>query len=183
MRHALAELCGRPRDPAAASSERERRPHDRRNRTSVEPVERGHDDAQGDGQAGGLHRGAEERTVLGGADGVEIGADQLDSVLREHAVLRQFDGEVQRGLAAERGEERIGRLPRDDLRERHGVQRLQVGRVGPLGVGHDRGRVRVHEHDPVPLAAERPARLHARVVELAALSDPDRPGADDQDAA
>ena len=113
----------------------------------------------------------------------DIGPDQLDAVLGEHAVLRELDGEVQRGLAAERGEERVGSLARDDLRERHGVQRLEVGRVGPLGVGHDRGRVRVHEHDPVALAAQRPARLHAGVVELAALSDPDRPGADDQDAA
>ena len=137
----------------------------------------------GDRQAGGLHRSPEERAVLGRPDRVEIGPDQLDSVLGEHAVLGELDREVERRLAAERGEERVGSLARDDLRERHRVQRLEVGRVGPLGVGHDRGRVRVHEHDPVALAAQRPARLHAGVVELAALSDPDRPGADDQDAA
>ena len=71
----------------------------------------------------------------------------------------------------------------DDLLDHLRRDRLDVRPRRKLRVGHDRGRVRVHEHDPVALAAECPARLHAGVVELAALSDPDRPGADDQDAA
>ena len=183
VRHAFTELCRRPSNAAATSSERERRSYDRRHRTSLDPLERGRDDAQRDGQACGFHCGPEERAVLGRPNRVDVGTDQFDSVLGEHAVLRKLDSEVERRLAAERGEERIRSLARNDLRERQRVQRLEVGRVGPLGVGHDRGRVRVHEHDAVALAAQRPARLHTGVVELAALSDPDRPGADDQDAA
>ena len=146
-------------------------------------VERGDDDARRHGQPGRRHRRAEERAVLGGADRVQVGADQLDPVLGQDAALRQLDGEVERRLAAEGGEERIGLLADDDLGERRRVERLEVGRVGPLGVGHDRRRVRVREHDAVALGAQRAAGLDAGVVELAALADADRPGADDQDAA
>src|SRR5262249_14741627 len=63
------------------------------------------------------------------------------------------------------------------------IERLEVGRVRPLGVGHDRRRVRVHEHDAVPLASQHAAGLRPRVVELAPLADAYRPGADDQDSA
>jgi hypothetical protein len=60
-------------------------------------------------------------------------------------------------------------------------ERLDVGRIGHLRVGHDRRRVRVDQHDAVPLLAQRLAGLGAGVVELAGLADDDRPGADDQD--
>ena len=182
-RNGSPQFVTSPCQSAAAAAEREGRPHDRRHGAVVELLERGDDDALRHRQPGGLHRGPEERAVLGRADRGEVGADQLDAVLGEDAVLGQLDREVQRRLAAERGEERVGTLAADDLRERGRVERLEVGRVGPLGVGHDRGRVRVREHDAVALGAQRAARLDAGVVELAALADPDRPGADDQDAA
>ena len=60
--------------------------------------------------------------------------------------------------------------------------RLDVGRVGEVGVGHDRGRVRVDEDDAHALLAQHAARLRARVVELGRLADDDRAGADDEDA-
>ena len=60
-------------------------------------------------------------------------------------------------------------------------QRLQVDRVGNLGVGHDRCRIRVDEHDAVAFFAQRPARLNAGVVELGGLADDDRPRADHHD--
>ena len=61
-------------------------------------------------------------------------------------------------------------------------QRLDVGGVGHLRVGHDRGRVAVDQHDLEPFGAQRLARLRARVVELGRLADHDRAGADDEDA-
>ena len=82
--------------------------------------------------------------------------------------------EVEAGLAAEGREQRVGPLLLDDARQRRDVERLDVGRVGELGVGHDRRRVRVHEDDPVALFAQHAARLRARVVELARLPDDDR---------
>ena len=66
-------------------------------------------------------------------------------------------------------------------RHRPGQQRLDVGRGGDLGVGHDRRRVGVDEHDLVALLHQHPARLGARVVELGGLADHDRAGADQQD--
>ena len=114
---------------------------------------------------------------------MQVGADQLDPVLGQDAALGELDGEVQRGLAAEGGEERVRLLAGDDLGERRVVERLEIRRICPLGVGHDRRRVRVREHDPVALGTQSAARLDARVVELAALADANRPGADDQDAA
>ena len=104
---ALAQLLARPGDAAAAAAEREGGPDDSRHGTGVELVERGDDDALGDGEAGGRHRRPEERAVLGGADRVQVGADQLDAVLGQDAALGQLDREVERGLAAEGGEERV----------------------------------------------------------------------------
>ena len=63
-----------------------------------------------------------------------------------------------------------------------GGERLDVGAVGQLRVGHDRRRVAVDEHDLEPLGAQRLAGLGAGVVELAGLADDDRAGADDEHA-
>ena len=54
------------------------------------------------------------------------------------------------------------------------VERLDVGLVGHDRVGHDGGRVGVHEHDLVAELAQRLAGLRAGVVELAGLADDDR---------
>ena len=64
-----------------------------------------------------LHRGLELVAVLRGADRLHARADELDTELLEHAGLVQLDGEVQRGLPAERGQERVRPLPLDDAGE------------------------------------------------------------------
>ena len=61
-------------------------------------------------------------------------------------------------------------------------ERLDVGAIGDLRVGHDRRRIAVDEDDLEPFGAQRLARLRARVVELAGLADDDRAGADDEHA-
>ena len=71
----------------------------------------------------------------------------------------QGDGGVQRGLPAQRGEQRVGALDRDDLLQGVLGDRLDVGRVGELRVGHDRRRVGVHQADPDPLLLQHPAGL------------------------
>ena len=65
----------------------------------------------------------------------------------------------------------------DDLRR----DRLDIGGVGQIRVGHDRRRIGVDQDDPVALLLERLAGLGAGIVELAGLADDDRAGADDQD--
>src|SRR6266511_128058 len=52
---------------------------------------------------------------------------------------------------------------------------------GVIGVGHDRRRIGVDQHDPITLGFERLDRLRAGIVELAGLPDDDWPRADDED--
>ena len=176
----------RARDPAAAAAEREGRAHDARQadvgaRALARLGDRGRDRAARHPQPRRVHRLAEEVAVLGAGDRVVVGADQLDAEALERAVLVQRLGEVQRGLAAERRQQRVGALALDDLRDRPRQQRLDVGRVRELRVGHDRRRVRVDEDDLVALLAQDLAGLHAGVVELGRLADDDRPRAEDED--
>src|SRR5690606_1020707 len=110
-----------------------------------------------------------------------LGADQLDAVLLQHAVVGQVQRAVQRGLPAHRRQQRVGFLLGDDLLDRLPVDRLDVDSVGHLRVGHDRGRVGVDQHHAVALLAQRLAGLRAGVVELAGLADDDRAGTDDED--
>jgi hypothetical protein len=70
----------------------------------------------------------------------------------------------------------------DDLFQHRPGDRLDVGRVGHARVGHDRRRVAVDQDDAKALLAQGLAGLRAGVIELARLTDHDRPGADDQDA-
>ena len=63
------------------------------------------------------HRVFEQQAVFGLLDGVDLGADQFDAVLVEHAGFGEFDGEIQAGLAADGGEQRVGALAPDDLFE------------------------------------------------------------------
>ena len=64
------------------------------------------------------HRIFEQQAVFGLLDGVDLGADQLDAVLVEHAGFGQFDREIQAGLPADGREQRVGPLLADDLFER-----------------------------------------------------------------
>ncbi len=134
-----------------------------------------------DAQARLVHRLAELLAVLGAADRGGVGADQLDPEALQRAVLVQRHRQVERGLAAEGRQQRIGALLFDDLGHRAGQQRLDVGGGGELGVGHDRRRVGVDEDDLVALLEQDLAGLHAGVVELGRLADHDRAGADQQD--
>ena len=136
---------------------------------------------QGMRMPGLVHRRAELLAVLGAADRGGVGADQLDPEPLQGAVLVQAHRQVQRGLAAERRQQRVGALLFDDLGHRPGQQRLDVGGGGELGVGHDRRRVRVDEDDFVALLEQHLAGLDAGVVELGRLADHDRPGADQED--
>jgi hypothetical protein len=114
-------------------------------------------------------------------DRVVVGADQLDAEALEGAIVVERLREVERGLAAERRQERVGALALDHLRHRPRQERLDVGAVGELGVGHDRRRVRVDEDDLVAVLQEDLAGLHAGVIELRGLPDHDRARPDQQD--
>src|SRR3546814_357696 len=110
-----------------------------------------------------------------------IGADHLDAIFGQRAVVEQGERGVERGLPAHRRQHRVGALPLDDLRDDLWGDRLDIGGVGEVGIGHDRRRVGVDEDDAIALFLQRLDRLRSRIVELARLSDDDRAGAEDAD--
>ena len=136
----------------------------------------------GDLQADLDHRLLEEGAVLGGGDGLGVGADHLRRAGHaDEPTFEQLHGDVQTGLAAEGRQYGVGLLPFDDRRQHLPGERFHVGGVGEVGVGHDRGGIRIGEDHAVALFAQHAACLGARVVELAGLADDDGTGADDQD--
>ena len=121
--------------------------------------------------------------VLGPVDDLGPGADQLDVVLGQDAVLVQGHRGVEPGLAAERRQQGVGFFPFDDLGDDFPGDRLDIGAVGRVRIGHDGRRVRVDQDDLVTFLAERLAGLGAGIVELAGLADDDRAGADEENLA
>jgi len=128
------------------------------------------------------HRQLEPLAVFGRGDCFGIGADQFDTMFFEHASFEGLHRQVQGRLATQRGQQSIGLLDLDDFGKHLERQRLDVGRVGELGVGHDRCRVRVRQDDPVALVAQHTACLSARLVELTGLTNHDWARADEQNA-
>jgi hypothetical protein len=117
---------------------------------------------------------------------VRGGADHLDVELLQHAHLVERQRGVERGLAAhgrKQGEPAGDDVPFlfDDPGDDLGRDRLDIGGVGEIGIGHDGRRVRIDQDDPVTFRLERLARLRARIIELARLADDDRACADDED--
>ena len=147
----------------------------------AELVDRGDDLRLRCPQPAALDGVPEQRPVLGPADHVDARADQLDAELVEDARLGELDREVERRLAAERRQERIGALAAEHVGDALDVERLDVGAVGEARVGHDRGRVRVDDDRAESVLAQDLQRLAAGVVELAGLADHDRAGADQAD--
>ena len=182
----LGELLGRVGDPGSPTAEDVGRADDDRQSDLGDDllgfVHRVRDPTARHLEADLDHRLLEPLPVLGGGDGLGIGPDQLHPVAVEHAGLHQLHRQVQRRLATERRQEGIRSLRLDDGGEDLGRERLDVGRIGEVGVGHDRGRIRVGQDHPVTVGAQRPTRLGARVVEFAGLTDDDRARPDQEDA-
>ena len=93
---------------------------------------------------------------------------------------RQVHREVEARLPAERRQQRIGPFLLDHLGHDLPGDRLDVGAIRRRRIGHDRGRIRVHEHDLVTLFTQGFTRLRARVVELTRLANDNRPGTNDE---
>ena len=128
------------------------------------------------------HRLAEELAVLGARGSRRAARRSARSrARRARPSSASSRGEVERGLAAERRQQRVRALARENVGDALEVERLEVRAVGEARVGHDRRRVRVDDDRPEPLLAQHLERLAPRVVELAGLPDHDRPGADQAD--
>ena len=143
----------------------------------------------GVGNAGGthrhpdaLHRLLEQQAIFCLADRLQIGADQLHAMGRQGAVFGQGDRQVEGGLTAHGGQQGIGPLDLDHPGHHLGGERLDVGAIRHVRIGHDRGRIAIHQHHLETLGAQRLAGLGAGVIEFTGLADHDRARPQQQDA-
>ncbi len=63
----------------------------------------------------------------------------------------------------------------DDAGDGAPVDRLDVDRIRRFRIGHDGGRIRVHQNDPITLFYQRLTRLSSGIIELTSLTDDDGP--------
>ncbi len=180
----VAELFDVVGDAATDAAQRERRPDHDREPERVRQLHRfgriTRQAALRDVEADRPHRVLEQLAVFGNLDRFDRGADQPDVVLRQRAGVGEIHGQIEGGLAADGRQNRVRPLALDDRGEKFRRQRLHVGAIRQLRVGHDRGWIAVHQDDLEALGAQRLARLGARVIELAGLPDHDRTGAKDE---
>ncbi len=99
----------------------------------------------------------------------------------QNPVPGQIHRQVQGSLSADCRQHSVRTLPRDDGIEILNGQRLDVSAMREFRIGHDGGRVRIHQHHLVTFGAQGFARLGAGIVKLAGLADDDRAGSDDED--
>ena len=83
----------------------------------------------------------EQFPVLAKVDGIEVRPDEFDVVPLKNARLCRRNRRVKSSLAAQRRQQSVGALFFDDPLNDLGCDRLDVGGIGKLGIGHDRRRV------------------------------------------
>ncbi len=132
------------------------------------------------------HGLAEQLAVFRLVDRIRRGADHLDVEFLQRALPAQRQGAVQRGLAAHGRQQRKAAgndiaFLLDDLGDDLRRDRLDIGRIRQLRIGHDRRRVGIDQDDAIALFLQRLDRLRAGIIEFAGLADHDGTGADDQD--
>ena len=181
----LVELLHGVGDAAAGAAHGECRPDDDRQAdlpNEVDAVLEVFHHFGGDaGLADLLHGVFEHLAVLRLVDGLPVGAQQLDVVGGQEALLIQLHGEGQTGLSAQGGKEAVRLFDLDDPLDGVDGQGLDVDVVGHGFIGHDGGGVRVDKHNLQPFFFQGSASLGARVVKLRGLADDDGAGADHQD--
>ena len=127
------------------------------------------------------HRLFKAAAVFGFINRIFRGANQLHIVFRQHAVFGQIQRAIERRLPAHGGQNGIGALFGDNLFHRLPHNRLDIGDIGHIGVGHNRGRIGIDEDDFIALFAQSLTGLRAGIVEFTGLADNNRAGADDED--
>ncbi len=131
--------------------------------------------------ADGLAQLLEQLTILRPLDTVRRGAQKSGLALGQNALLGQLHGKVQAGLSADTGNDRVRTLLPQDPGHILQIQRFHVDLVRDGCIGHNGGRVGVHQQNLIALLFQRKAGLRSRVVELRCLTDDDGTGADDHD--
>ncbi len=116
----------------------------------------------------------EELAVLGVPDRVDRRSKHAHAVLAQHAGVVEGESAIQRGLAAERKQDRIHLLLHDDALDEFRIDGDEVDTVGEILAGLDSRDVRIDEDRRDTLFAQGLERLRPGVVEFPCLSDLER---------
>ena len=125
------------------------------------------------------HHLFKEIALLATHNGIVRGTNHFDAMLFEDALLHQFHGGIEGGLASKGWKNGIGLFFDNNFFNRLGRDGLDVGAVGGGRIGHDGRRIRVDQRDGIPLFSKRFTRLRAGIIEFAGLSDHDGAGTND----
>ena len=131
------------------------------------------------------HGLAEPLAVFGLVDRIGAGADHFDVEFFQYAHFFEREGAVQCGLAAHRGQQSKAAghgiaFFFDDFGDNFRGDRLDIGAVGHIRVGHDGGRIGIDQHDAIAFRPQCLAGLCAGIVEFAGLTNDDRAGTNDK---
>ena len=126
------------------------------------------------------HRLVELVTIFCLVDRLFVRTDHLDAVLLQYPLTRKVEGTVERGLTTHGGQKRIGPLLLDNAGDALPGDRLKVGGVGHLRIGHNRCRIGVDQNDPIALFTQCLTGLRTGIVKLTRLSDNDGTCADNK---
>jgi len=122
-----------------------------------------------------------KQAVFGFGDDICLGDNQFHIVFGQYTFTIQIQRTVQCRLNTHDGQNGIRALFGDDLFKGLPVYRLDVGGIGHRRIGHDRGRIRIHENDAIAFLAQRLASLRAGIIELAGLTYHNRARTEDED--
>ena len=95
----------------------------------------------------------EQFSVLGTLDTFDLRAEKLHAALPQNTLPLQLHGEIQSGLPADTGKNRIGTLHTDDLRDKFQGQRFHIYLVRDGLIRHNGGRIGVAQDDLIALLA------------------------------
>ena len=130
----------------------------------------------------GLTKLLEQLSVLCSLDTLEGGSKKLNAALFKDTLLLKEHCHIKTGLSADTGNDSVGALVSDYLRDVFKGQGLHIYLVRNGGVGHYRCGVGVYEDYLIALLLQRKTRLRTCVIELCRLTDNDRTGADYHDS-
>ena len=99
---------------------------------------------------------------------------------RQRTVAIQLHRSVQCRLSAQSWQNGVRFFAFHDRLDHFRSDRLDIRTIREFWIGHDGGRVGIHQHDHIAFLAQCLARLHAGIIKFATLSDYDWTGADQQ---
>ena len=85
-----------------------------------------------------VHRIFEFDTIFAALNSIHLNANDLHLVLFQHTGFGELRTKVQSGLTAKVRQQGVGALFFNDLCQPFAVERLDVGDVCRVGIGHDR---------------------------------------------